>query len=90
MKANRVRLDSFVDRTIAIESAQIGVSDPVRLAEYLDEVTRIKLKALDELTDAELRGDQAFAIFLTQCANLISKLQLKIISLDRTSREQTQ
>jgi TRAP-type uncharacterized transport system substrate-binding protein len=80
MEANRVRLSSFVDRTVAIESAQIGVSDPARLAEYLEEVTRIKLEALDELTDAELRGDRTFSIFLMQCANLISKIQLKIVT----------
>jgi TRAP-type uncharacterized transport system substrate-binding protein len=90
IKANRVRLDWFVDRTIAIESAQMGVTDPQRLTEYLEEVTRIKLEALDELTDAELRGDQAFAIFLTQCANLISRLQLKIISLETSTRGQTE
>ena len=80
MLANRGRLDHFVDLTIAVESAQIGETDPTRLTKYLDEVTQIKLKALDELTDAELRGDRAFSIFLMQCANLISKLQLKIIT----------
>jgi TRAP-type uncharacterized transport system substrate-binding protein len=80
MEANRVRLSSFVDRTVAIESAQMGVTDPDRLAEYLEEVTRIKLEALDELTDAELRGDRTFSIFLMQCANLISKIQLKIVT----------
>jgi hypothetical protein len=80
IRANRNRLDQFVDQTIAVESAQIGVTDPTRLTKYLDEVTQIKLKALDELTDAELRGDRAFSIFLMQCANLISKLQLKIIT----------
>lgn len=83
MLANRGRLDQFVDQTIAIESTQIGETDPKRLTEYLEEVTQIKLKALDELTDAELRGDRAFSIFLMQCANLISKLQLKIITYTR-------
>lgn len=43
---------------------------------------------VQEFTEEELRGDQAFSIFLTQCANLISKLQLKIISLETRSREQ--
>jgi TRAP-type uncharacterized transport system substrate-binding protein len=76
----RLRLDKFVDRTVAIESAQIGETDPTRLAEHLEKVTRIKLQALDELTDEELRGDRVFSIFLMQCANLISKLQLKIIA----------
>ena len=33
-----------------------------------------------EFTDEELRADQAFAIFLMQCANLINKIQLKMIT----------
>ena len=52
--------------------------DPKKLRGYLDEVTHIKLRALDELTDEDLRGDQMFTIFLTQCSNLSRKLQLKI------------
>jgi hypothetical protein len=85
--ASRSRLDHFVDLTIAIESAQVGVTDPAQLSDYLDEVTQIKLSALDELTDAELRGDRAFSIFLMQCANLISKLQLKIITYTKDSAD---
>jgi hypothetical protein len=48
----------------------------------LDKVTRIKLKALDELTHEALRGDRIFLIFLTQCANLINKIQAKITQLN--------
>lgn len=79
-EAHRLRLDRFVERTVTIEAAQIGETDPLRLAEYLEKVTRIKLQALHELTDEELRGDRVFSIFLMQCANLISKLQLKIVA----------
>ena len=50
----------------------------VVLRMYLDQVTQIKLHALDELTDEALRGDQMFAIFLAQCSNLSRKIQLKI------------
>jgi len=78
--ANRLRLNQFVDRIVAIESAQMGETDLSRLEEYLEQVTRIKLEALHELTDDGVRGDRAFSIFLMQCANLISKLQLKIIA----------
>jgi len=78
--ANRARLDEYVDETIAIESEQINVTDPSRLEHYLDKVTRIKLRALNELTDEGLRGDPAFSIFLLQCANLTNKIQLKIIT----------
>ena len=77
---SRERLDDYVDATIEIESLQIGVRDRKLLERYLDEVTRIKLQALDELTDEALRDDRAFSIFLMQCANLISKLQLKILT----------
>ena len=58
-------------------------TDIEKLQKYLDDVTRIKLKALHEFTEEELRGDRSFSIFLTQCANLISKIQLKIVSQGR-------
>ena len=68
---------ALLDETIRIETEQMNTEDPKQLRGYLDEVTRIKLGALDELTDEDLRGDQMFTIFLTQYSNL-SKLQLKI------------
>lgn len=78
LAVHRRRLNALLDETIRIESKQMKTDDPKKLREYLDEVTRIKLRALDELTDEDLRGDQMFAIFLTQCSNLSRKLQLKI------------
>jgi len=69
------RLDQYLTRTIGIEQSQIGLRDLDRLAEYLAEVTKIKLSALRELTDEELRADHAFQIFLTQCANLSRKIE---------------
>ena len=39
-----------------------------------------ELAALREFEEEELRGDQAFSIFLTQCANLISIIQMRIIA----------
>ena len=71
-------LDTFLDETIRVEKAQMETEDPVELKSYLDEVTRIKLKALEELSHEDLRGDRTFLIFLTQCANLIAKIQSKI------------
>ena len=77
------RLNALLDETVRIESEQMKTDDPKKLREYLDEVTRVKLRALDELTDEDLRGDQMFAIFLTQCSNLSRKLQLKVsLSVD--------
>lgn len=72
-------LDSFLNRTVVIEREHMACSDPRRLQEYLDEVTRIKLQALEELTHEDLRGDRLFSIFLMQCANLIHKIQYKIL-----------
>jgi len=60
----------------------VGVSDPEKLRDMLNEVTRIKLKALRQLTHEDLRGDRVFLIFLTQCANLIGKIQAKMIHLE--------
>lgn len=76
-------LDRFLEETLRIESAQMNTTDVEKLQALLDDVTRIKLKALHEFTEEELRGDRSFSIFLTQCANLISKIQLKIVSQGR-------
>ncbi|MEM7182743.1 MAG: TAXI family TRAP transporter solute-binding subunit [Spirochaetota bacterium] len=72
------RLDVFLEKTLEIEKSQMLTEDTSKLNHYLDEVTRIKLQALEELAHEELRGDSHFAIFLTQCANLIRKIQSKL------------
>ena len=71
-------LDTYLEATIRIERAQLETDDVSALKGYLDEVTRIKLEALEELTHEDLRGDRMFSIFLTQCAHLIRKIQGKI------------
>ncbi len=80
IKAQKERLDAYLDKTLSIERAQMDESDPAKLQQYLDEVTDIKLQALNQLSHEGLRGDRTFSIFLMQCANLISKIQLKIIN----------
>jgi hypothetical protein len=80
MKAQKERLDHFLQRTMDIEHAQMNVTDVSRLNEFLHEVTLTKSEALEELTHEDLRSDRTFSIFLMQCANLISKIQLKIIT----------
>lgn len=71
-------LDDLLNETVRIERAQMGENSLEELQQYLDDVTAIKLSALEELTDEDLRGDQKFQIFLMQCANLIRKIQGKI------------
>ncbi|MDB4531048.1 hypothetical protein N9209_00385 [Akkermansiaceae bacterium] len=56
------------------------------LKSYLDRVTEIKLEALTRFTQEELRSDQSFAIFLLQCGNLSSKIQMKIQNCSQRPR----
>lgn len=79
VKRQKERLDTFLEQTLEIERAQMETVEVEELQGFLDQVTEIKLKALDRLTHEELRSDQSFSIFLLQCANLISKIQLKIM-----------
>lgn len=72
-------LDNFLKETIRIERAQMNETGVAQLEGYLGEITRIKLQALDELTHEDLRGDRLFTIFLTQCANVIRKIQTKLL-----------
>lgn len=74
-------LDRSLNQTVQIERAQIKSDDVEELQGYMAAVTEIKLKALQELTEEELRGDQAFSIFLDQCSNLIGKIQMKMLGL---------
>lgn len=76
--AQRESLDDYLDRTLAIEREQMELSDIAALESCLERVTLIKLEALGELTHQDLRSNQAFTIFLMQCANLISKIQRRI------------
>lgn len=79
LAAQKDYLDSFLARTLDIEAEQMHTTDPEALQGYLNKVTEIKLEALRELTHEDLRSDRAFVIFLTQCANLINKIQYKIL-----------
>jgi hypothetical protein len=82
LQAQKDRLDKFLKETLQVELAQMETSDPRRLQELLDQVTHIKRRALQELTEEELRGDRTFSIFLLQCSNLSNNIQLKILHRD--------
>ncbi|MCA8961469.1 MAG: TAXI family TRAP transporter solute-binding subunit, partial [Planctomycetes bacterium] len=82
----RERLDDFLDQTVDIERAQMGRQSADALEGYLERVTEIKLRALEELTHEDLRSDQRFVIFLTQCSNLIRKIQGKLALVHGESR----
>lgn len=76
------RLDSFLMETLDIEREQADTTDVEKLQGYLDGVTNIKLQALQEFTEEDLRGNQEFSIFLDQCSHLISRIQRKLLRLD--------
>jgi len=80
VRIQKEHLDTFLQQTLRIEAEQMDTTDPETLERFLDEITKIKLQALEELTHEDLRGDRTFSIFLMQCANLISKIQLKIVT----------
>lgn len=72
-------LDLLLQRTLAIETALLECTDPTELRHFLQEVTKIKINALREFTDEELRGDSTFSIFQQQCDSLINRIQLRMI-----------
>jgi TRAP transporter TAXI family solute receptor len=79
LREQKERLDAYLQETMHVEKAQMELEDPAALKQQLDEVTRIKLRALEELTNEKLRDTQAFFVFLMQCSNLNSKIQEKIM-----------
>lgn len=78
LRADKERLDVFLEKTIAIERRLLGAADRESLATLLHEVTAIKLQALGELTHESLRGDVTFTIFLQQCGDVIRKIQAEL------------
>jgi TRAP transporter TAXI family solute receptor len=77
-RLQKERLDDFLDQTVAIEEAQMKATDGSELRYCLDEVTRIKLEAISELTNEEVRGDRMFSIFLSQCSSVSRKIEAKL------------
>jgi len=73
------KLDEFIGRTLTVEVEQMDVTDPEELRAFLRRVTLIKQEALQELTNEKVRGDQLFAIFLSQCAALSEKIQMRMV-----------
>jgi TRAP transporter TAXI family solute receptor len=78
-QAQKQKLDDFIARTLTVELEQMEVTDPEKLRPFLRRVTQIKQEALRELTSEKVRGDQLFAIFLSQCAALSEKIQMRMV-----------
>ncbi|MFO0825525.1 MAG: TAXI family TRAP transporter solute-binding subunit [Gemmataceae bacterium] len=78
-QAQKQKLDEFIRQTLAVELQQMEVAEPEQLRVFLRRVTQIKQAALQELTSEKVRGDQLFAIFLSQCAALSEKIQMRMM-----------
>ena len=78
-QAQRQKLDDFIGRTLTVELEQMEVAEPEQLRPFLRRVTQIKQDALRELTSEKVRGDQLFSIFLSQCAALSEKIQMRML-----------
>jgi uncharacterized protein len=78
-QAQKRKLDAFIAGTLTVELEQMEVTDPEQLRPFLRRVTQIKQEALRELTGEKIRGDQLFAIFLSQCAALSEKIQMRMM-----------
>jgi hypothetical protein len=78
-RIQRDKLEGFIEQTVQVELEQMEVSDPEELRPFLRRVTHIKQAALRELTSEKVRGDQLFAIFLSQCAALSEKIQMRML-----------
>ncbi len=72
-------LDRLLTKTLDIEKTQLDSCEPEQLLEHLARVKQIKLQALLEFTEEELRGDQSFTILVDQCSSLTSEIQLKLL-----------
>lgn len=73
------KLDEFVQVTMALDRKQMQTTSPIELQHIIDQITELKMQALEDLTDEKLRSNQMFSIFLMQCHNVTSKIQTKIL-----------
>ncbi len=80
LEKQRAILDRFMEATLNVEQAQSGSYDVNLLRDSLFRITTIRLRALKQFTGHEIRSDQRFSIFMTQCGDLINKIQLKMVS----------
>ncbi|MCI5165419.1 MAG: hypothetical protein D3903_04855 [Candidatus Electrothrix sp. GM3_4] len=70
--------DSFLQETIALDRQQMQSESPEELRSIIDQITEVKIKALEDLTNEKLRSDQMFSTLLMQCHNINCKIQNKI------------
>lgn len=78
------KLDEFIHRLLAIEQEQMDLDQNyspeqiLRMESYLDEVTLLRRKALDEFTAHELNDDPAIECFISMSHALSQKINSKL------------
>ena len=82
-------LDGFLKKTMLLDQQQVESESPQELQNIITQITELKIHVLQELTDEKLRADQMFMIFLTQCHNIICKIQTKLLILQQVDKTET-
>lgn len=80
-------LDGFLQEAIALDQQQMESESPAELQGIIVQITELKICVLEELTHEKLRADQMFMIFLTQCNNIICKIQSKLLILQQADKK---
>jgi len=76
LSEQKERLGAFINQTIQLEEQLVAqMDDPIFLQELFVKVSQLKVQALRELTHEALRSDLGFAIFLSQCRDLVDQIQ---------------
>jgi uncharacterized protein len=76
LTVQKERLDAFVDETIRMEEELLThLRDPEVLERLFQDISHLKLRALSEMTHEELRTDRGFTVLMTQCRDLVEKIQ---------------
>ncbi|WP_446008304.1 TAXI family TRAP transporter solute-binding subunit [Candidatus Electrothrix sp.] len=83
------KVDGFLQETIALDKKQMESDSPEELQSIIARITELKIHVLRDLTDEKLRADQMVMIFLTQCHNIIDKIQTKLLILQQIHKTET-
>ncbi len=75
------RLDESIQEIIQMQRTGMETGDREVLHELQRRLAEVQEKALTELTDEKLRGDQMFLLFLTLCSDVGRKLENRSLTL---------
>ncbi|MCI5130501.1 MAG: hypothetical protein D3904_03015, partial [Candidatus Electrothrix sp. EH2] len=84
--ALKEKVDEFLQETIVLDQKQMDSESFRELQSIIVRITELKLHVLQDLTDEKLRADRMVMIFLTQCHNVICKIQSKLLILQQAGK----